>query len=539
MSTLTGTWPLLRLASRRDRIKLPLWVACLTIFVPYLFVAYETVLSDPKTLAAIMGMVANPVMAIFTGPGYGLSSADADVGHGVIFASIYWLYLLLLVALMNILLVSRHTRLEEQTGRSELLRADAVGRHAPLTAALLLALAANLVLALAIAGSLIAFDNPAEDAAVVGVATALVGCVFAAVTAVTVQLSSFAGSASGLAGAVLGVAFIVRGVGDMIAPAGQHGTWLSWLSPFAWAQQTRAFVDARWWPLLVPVVVVAALLAVAYALQSRRDFGSGILGTRSGREHAPGWAGTATGFALRLHRGAIGWWLFGLALAALMYAAFTDSMVEAFSDLPPIFRELMGGADGALSGYLTITTTMFRLTLAVFALVIFGRVVAEETDGRLESVLSTRTSPRRWLGAHLLVIAAATLVAATVTGAIGGAFTAAAGDDGAWLWRGIAAALTGVPSVLVVLGIAAALYSLGVRWVVLAWLPVVLGSVISLFGDVLSLPGWARELSPFEHTPVMPASDFRLAPVLVQLAVAATLFAVAVWGVRHRDITSS
>jgi len=65
---------------------------------------------------------------------------------------------------MNILLVSRHTRLEEQTGRSELLRADAVGRHAPLTAALLLALSANLVLALAIAGSLAAKKYTPETA---------------------------------------------------------------------------------------------------------------------------------------------------------------------------------------------------------------------------------------------------------------------------------------------------------------------------------------------------------------------------------------
>ena len=40
-------------------------------------------------------------------------------------------------------LVGRHTRAEEETGRDELLRAAAVGRHAPLAAALAVALLAN------------------------------------------------------------------------------------------------------------------------------------------------------------------------------------------------------------------------------------------------------------------------------------------------------------------------------------------------------------------------------------------------------------
>ena len=40
------------------------------------------------------------------------------------------------VGLMSMFLVGRHTRAEEESGRDELLRASAVGRHASLTAAL-------------------------------------------------------------------------------------------------------------------------------------------------------------------------------------------------------------------------------------------------------------------------------------------------------------------------------------------------------------------------------------------------------------------
>ena len=40
---------------------------------------------------------------------------------------------------MAILLVVRHTRAEEETGRAELVGAGVVGRHAPLAAALITA----------------------------------------------------------------------------------------------------------------------------------------------------------------------------------------------------------------------------------------------------------------------------------------------------------------------------------------------------------------------------------------------------------------
>jgi ABC-2 type transport system permease protein len=40
---------------------------------------------------------------------------------------------------MSILLVTRHTRVEERTGRAELVRADVVGCHAELIATLIVA----------------------------------------------------------------------------------------------------------------------------------------------------------------------------------------------------------------------------------------------------------------------------------------------------------------------------------------------------------------------------------------------------------------
>src|SRR5204863_181177 len=62
---------------------------------------------------------------------------------------------LILAAVMSMLTVVRHTRTEEETGRLELIGATVVGRYAPLTAALLTAVLANVAAALLVALGLV------------------------------------------------------------------------------------------------------------------------------------------------------------------------------------------------------------------------------------------------------------------------------------------------------------------------------------------------------------------------------------------------
>src|SRR5690606_40840324 len=113
---------------------------------------------------------------------------------------------------------------------------------------------------------------------------------------VTAQLTERARAASGTAMAVLGAAFVVRGIGDVLEPT---GSWLSWFSPIAWAQQTRLYVDLRWWPLALSAALTAGLLVVAVLLTQRRDLGAGLRPARPG----PATAGTsllsASGLARR------------------------------------------------------------------------------------------------------------------------------------------------------------------------------------------------------------------------------------------------
>src|SRR5690625_5872328 len=97
-------------------------------------------------------LFSDPVGRIFTGPAYGMDAPSYER----FFATGYAPYLFVLAALMNIFLVIRHTRAEEQSGRAELIRASVTGRFAPLTASLLVAVITNLIAGTVVAAVAIA-----------------------------------------------------------------------------------------------------------------------------------------------------------------------------------------------------------------------------------------------------------------------------------------------------------------------------------------------------------------------------------------------
>jgi ABC-2 type transport system permease protein len=181
----------------------------------------------------------------------------------------------LLIAVAVILTMIRHTRADEETGRTELIDSTAVGRYANLTAALLLCCGASILTGLIGMAGLLTLDIPAGGSVAFGLALACSGLVFTAVAAVTAQLSPSARFARGAAFGVLAAAFTLRAVGDA-----SDGV-LSWFSPLGWALLVKPYAGDHFWVLLLSVATTAALIVVAYQLLSRRDVGSGMIAERS------------------------------------------------------------------------------------------------------------------------------------------------------------------------------------------------------------------------------------------------------------------
>ncbi len=100
----------------------------------------------------------------------------------------------------------------------------------------------------------------------------------------------------------------------------------------------------------------------------------------------------------------------------------------------------------------------------------------------------------------------------------------------------LGAGLTMTAGVAVLGAIAFLLCASAPRLAQLAWAPLIVASIVSMFGKALDLPAWLMGLSPHHHVPSLPAAQFNLIPVAVLCLVTAGLVAVGFTALPHRDV---
>ncbi|MDN0198239.1 ABC transporter permease [Streptomyces sp. S.PNR 29] len=519
---LAGTGTLLRFALRRDRVLIPVWVAVNALMV----------LSMPNTLKGLYGTAAeradlmrqmgtNSSLRAMVGPVFGDSLGALTAWRVGVYAGA-------LAAVTSLLVVVRHTRDEEESGRQELVASGTVGRRASLTAALLAAAVANAVLALLVTAGLA--GQGASGAVALGLGIAGVGMVFATMAAIVAQLTESARLARGLTAAVLGAAFVLRAAGDSGTDDGS--SVLTWLSPLGWLENVRPFAAERWWVLLLLLGATLLQGAAAYGLAGRRDVGMSFLPTRPGP--AAGRLGTAGALAWRLQRGSVLGWSVGFFLAGVVYGGMTEGAADLVGDNADARRiiERMGGQAGLTDAFLSAMVGMLGLVAALYVVASVLRLHGEETSGRAEPVLAGAVGRLRWAAGHLAVAFGGSLLIMLLAGA---GFAVGYGQE---VGPVLGACLVQLPAVWVIGGVAVLLYGLLPRAAVAAW--GVAGAVLLLgwVGPALDVPQAVLDLSPFGHLPKMPGGAMEWGPVTVLLGLAVVLVAVGLAGLRRRDLTT-
>ncbi len=528
-SALAGLGAMVRFMLRRDRIKFPAWTLGLALFVVYIGSALPVIAPTEQELTASVPMLQQPIGRMFTGPAYGLDA----ITYERFFSAGYVAYLYIVAALMTIFLVTRHTRTEEQTGRAELIRANVVGRHTPLTAALVVALITSLVAGLLVTATAVSQGFAVTGSVLVGLGVVFVALCFAGITAVTVQLTEYSRAAAGLAGAILGLAFIIRALGDMAAIGGSA---LSWASPLGWATQTAPFVLDRWWPLALVAALAVAAVVVAYLLQARRDLGAGLVAARQGRPEAGRWLAGPWGLAARLQRSAILAWGGGIVALGVVDGLFTQTMLDVGDTLPEALGQVFG-AEALATGYLAFLAVFSGYMTAAYVVYSVQALRAEERSGRGEAVLATPTSRIAWAGAHLGVVALGASAIMLVTGLLTG--TAAAAVTGTWSFvaDSVLAHANLLPAVLVVLGLCALVFGWLPRFLgIIGWTMVGVMFFVGNFAPMMDAPQWLIDLSPLSHPANYPVEEFAIVPVLVLAGIALAGVLVGLVGLTRREV---
>lgn len=529
MRTVAGTGTLLRVALRRDRIRIAVWVLAIGLGTYAVALALEGVYPTEADRRAAMVTMSTPAGLAFSGPAHFFTDyhLGSILGHQMLG------FMAVIVGLMSVLFVVRHTRTEEETGRAELARANAVGRYAHLASALLLATLVNLAIAvlMALTLPLTGLEGVTwAGSALYGTAHAAVGVTFAGLAAVTAQVTQSSRGANGLGMAGVGVAYLIRALGDAT------GSRLSWASPIGWAQRTFPYLDDVWWPLALNLLALLALSALAMALSARRDLGAGLRAPRAGRATATRALRRPLGFAVRLQRGMFVGFAVGMSLLGLSYGPFLGDLESQFVEIQLIQDAIssIGGAtflDSFISMLMTITATV----AAIYVVLAVLRARSEETSGRNEAVLGTWQSRSTFLGSHLAVA----LVGGPVVLFLCGLLLGLAGQptvEEPIIAMSALAALVRAPALWVFAGLAAVLVGWAPRATFLAWVGVAYAVVVSYLGPLLQLPDWLARLSPFGWLPDYPAEEVSLLPLLGLTVVAAVLIGLGLVGFRRRDL---
>jgi ABC-2 type transport system permease protein len=231
-------------------------------------------------------------------------------------------------------------------------------------------------------------------------------------------------------------------------------------------------------------------------------------------------------------------WAAGMALLAAVLVSVTRTIVQVLLSIPALLPYLtIFVRQQVYPGVLGFTwLNVAQLLFAAFAITYVARWAAEDTDGRLELILSQPISRASVVVERMAILVAGGLVIAAVSGVV---LYAASHQQGIDLNPGrlVAASLMLVPFALVFAGAG----SLLAAWNPRAALGILGGFAFASYldtelGTIYKLPLWLQDLSAFQlfGTPLLTGIDWRNLALMLLLALAGT--ATSILLMQRRDV---
>lgn len=525
------TGQLSRFIFRLDRIRISLWLIGLTFFtlvVPISFIGlYET----QQARDAMAETMTNPAMTAMVGTG-----DLANYTTGAMTTHQMLLMTAVIVGLMSILLVTRHTRADEEDGRVEMIRSLPAGRLSYLNASLLVISATSVALALITGFGLYALGIESMDlegSLLYGAALGGTGLVFAGVTAIFAQLSESSRGTIGYSIAVLIIAYLFRAVTDISNEA------LSWISPLAWTSKTQAYSSNNWWPILLMIVFSVILYIVANYLHSIRDLDRGFLPSRPGRKYASQFLQSPVGLALRLQKTGMIAWAIGLFIMGASYGSVLGDM-ESFFEGNELMEQMLQSVEGfsIMDVFIPMLMIIMALLGTVPPVMAMNKLRGEEKKNRLEHLLGRAVSRTELMGGYLLIALVNGFVMLSLAAI--GLWTAGTSvmDGGLDFGMIYGAAIAYYPAMLVMIGIAVFLIGFFPKLTSLIWIYILYSFIVIYIGGLMQFPDWVGQLSPFGHVAQPPLEEVTFMPLFLLSLVAVVLMVLGFIGFNKRDLES-
>jgi len=578
-----NTIKLTKFMLKRERTTSIAWIVTMVgLNLVILLLMGLSLMPDAESIAEFMSMMSNPALLAMVGPVYSMDVATM----GALYTLMMFVFMGITMGIMNIFLIVRHTRADEEAGRYEVLRSLPCGRLANVNAAMLTAIVVNVAaaalftltmwLGMSIIGDthmyyeeweMIAATNPWWDisaALLWGATLGAIGLAFAAVAALFSQLSSNSRGALSYSFIVMGLFYFLRAGADMNP---EDMGLLAFFSPLGLMSRTWVYIHNIWWPLFVVLGIAGAFTALAYWTCSIRDIDQGIIPSRPGKAHGGIFLKSAFGLNFRLLRTSIIAWILVLFVTGLSYSTVLQD-IDTFVAGSDAYRQmLLAPIPGLLEQIETYNMTTEQIAaqmntvlnalgyniIQMFANMI-GFVMAmvatvpvvlfilkakgEEKNIRSELLFATPVSKIKYLVgfAAIAFVSAVLIQVAQALGLFSLAQSALENPADLPLSFLLQSALMYVPAMWVMGGIAVLVVGLFPRHTGWIWAYFGFTFFAMLYGRMLPGLNWIANLTPFGWVPQLPMDEINWLVMAIMSVIGLGLTAAGVFFYRRRDI---
>ena len=518
---------------RREVLTSGVWLLILLALTVFVALAFGTMFESPEELLGMAITMTNPAMVAMVGPVFGLDVYN----ESIMYVQMMLLLVAISVGIMNIFMVVKHTRKDEEDGRLEVIRSLPVGSLSNLAATLAIVLKVNFGLSLVIGMGLFVTNMAGmtlAGALLYGFSLGAIGLLFSAIAALFAQVASTSRGALSYSFIALGIMYLVRAIGDVSVEA------LSLISPLGLVLRTKVFYENNLWPILIILLLSTIIYLLAFHINKARDLGAGLVAAKPGKREASSFLKTPFGFSFKLVRMMIIGWAITIFIAGASYGSvFAD--IETFIGDNEMLQQIF------LSDPTLDMSEQFASTLMIMAAIIASvpsvaiilKLRTEEKKNRLEAVFSKSVSRSSFLINHLILALVGSVVF-VVLFALGlwGA-SAAVMDQPMSFVNTISNALVYLPAIWTMIALATALLAFLPRLSSLAWVFLGFSFFAVYLGLLLNLPDWLISIAPYSHIPQIPIEEMSWPPLIILSLLASIMIGLGVVKYNKRDLLTS
>lgn len=503
----------------------------------YLFIVTFLVLSQASSFSELYpsavereigaNSMNNPAMVAILGPVY---KDEGNFTLGALLVNQTILFTSIVSAIFNIILVTRNTRSEEETGRLEIIKSYPFGKLTDYASLFLVIFFINFLSFITIGFGLLLLNIDGislKGSLLFSAIISSTGVFFASISVLFSNLFDSSRNVYSSSFMVLGLSYLIRAIGDL------NKNNLSFFSPLGWVLKSRAFTGNNYLYFILLLILSIFIFVVSLYLYLKRDMGDYIFKNKRKKENNSFLLTTPTGLILKLlTTGFVFWTIFIVVLAGSYGYLLSD--IDSFMSSISYLALQSSNTDSIKQFIATIFPLMSAISL-IPVIITMLYSVSEEKSGRLEIVLSKKIGKAFPLLNLIFIGVIQTLIVQILFALFFWLTGNSTLPEGLSYYMVTKASLMFVPTFGLFISISSLLVAVAPRLINTIWIYYGFCVFMMLFGETLDISRPIRKLSPFEWIGNYPIDSIEIEPLVAILFISFVLVLISIIFYIKRD----